>query len=143
SLEKDPFYVQTYFEQSEVSQSCAAELEGEARQAYLSEAVESLETGLARRPREARQWLRLAEINAQLGNAQEAAAAAEEAINRGGDDFSSWRVNFTVAQWFVEEEALADALQFAESALVDAPDEARPQIQQLIDRLQERLESGS
>ena len=65
--------------------------------------------------------------------ADEALAAYDEASNRREEDLEQWRIDFTIADWFLQEEYFDRAQEFGRRALDGAPADVAEQIQQFID----------
>ncbi|HSG17748.1 MAG TPA: hypothetical protein VLE70_15685, partial [Anaerolineae bacterium] len=134
STERDPYYANTLFEQYEILRVCGDRQSEEAdRLLYYERAAESYSEGLRRQPRAAEDWLQLAGLYIVLGQIDEALAAYDEASNRREEDLEQWRIDFTIADWFLQEEYFDRAQEFGRRALDGAPADVAEQIQQFID----------
>ncbi len=135
SITRDPYYTATYFDRAEVYKACAALQAPEDQDDYYARAAESMADALDRNPGSPRHWLQLAEIYIRLGRIDKANSAYEETIKRAGDDMPPWQIDYTMAQWYFEEDDLENAGIFGEKALETAPPDAVPIIQQFLSML--------
>jgi hypothetical protein len=142
SLERDPYYANTYFERGEVYMACASRHTGEGAREYLREAAASVAAGLERQPNQPRRWLLLADLFIRLGDDEQVTIAYDEVIARGGEELPEWRVAFTIAQWYQREGDLAMAGQFARRSLAMAPTEVAAQIEEFVNELSATGSSG-
>ncbi len=132
SVAIDPYYDITYFGRADVYVACAATTDETTRQAYYSQALGSLEEGLALSENNVRAWLQAAQLYQQLGQYEEALAAYEEASGRNQGEIAAWNLDFLVANLYRQMGDTATALAMAEQALAAAPAEVTDQIQQFI-----------
>ncbi len=132
SLDIDPFYASTYFDRADIYQACGDQLTEEGKLTYYEDAAESMKFGLEKQPNQPRRWLQLADIYIKLGRTDMALAAYNEASTRSSDDTPQWQIDYTMAQWFLEEQDLENAQAFGEKALLSAPDDAVSVIQQFL-----------
>ena len=115
--------------------ACAATTDETTRQAYYSQALVSLEEGLALSENNVRAWLQAAQLYQQLGRYDEALAAYEEASSRNQGEIAAWNLDFLVANLYRQVGDAATALALAEQALAVAPSEVTDQIQHFIGEL--------
>ena len=135
SVTVDPYYDISYFGRADVYVACAATTDETTRQAYYSQALVSLEEGLALSENNVRAWLQAAQLYQQLGRYDEALAAYEEASRRNQGEIAAWNLDFLVANLYWQVGDTATALALAEQALAAAPSEVTDQIQQFIGEL--------
>ncbi len=132
SVAIDPYYDITYFGRADVYVACAATTDETTRQVYYSQALGSLEEGLALSEDNVRAWLQAAQLYQQLGQYEEALAAYEEAGSRNQGEIAAWNLDFLVANLYQQLGDTEMALALAEQSLAAAPAEVMDQIQQFI-----------
>jgi tetratricopeptide (TPR) repeat protein len=129
----DPFYTNTLFDMAEVALACGkAETDENQQATYFAAAAEAMTEGLERQPTNVRRQLQLADIYIRLGQYEQALAAYDLAVAENTGAFAEWQMDFTMAQWFSEVGETTRAIEFANSALAEAPPEAAGQIEQFL-----------
>ncbi len=137
SLDIDPYYTDTYFRLADALVSCGNEMEEGERDAMYEDAVGALEEGLAINPNNARAWLRLGQIYQQLTQYDAAVAAFTNVrqYDPQGRVAPTWNINLLIARTLFQKGDLEQAEQVARQTLAAAPEEARPQIEQLLNQI--------
>lgn len=130
----DPYYQETYFRLADLYTRCARELPPAQRDDYLNEAAEYIAAGTELRPNDVRGWLRAAQLYEQLARWDEAVAAYESAraVDPSGATAPVWNVDFRLAQLYAQMGDAETARRLAQQALLAAPPDAAPQIQQFL-----------
>jgi cyclophilin family peptidyl-prolyl cis-trans isomerase/tetratricopeptide (TPR) repeat protein len=137
SLEIDPFYEDTYFRLADTLVNCGNQVAEEERDGLYQDAVSTLEEGLAINDGNARAWLRLGQIYQQLERYDDAVGAFESARAQDpqGRVAPGWNLDLLIARALFESGNTAQAEAMAQQALQTAPEEARPQINQLLSQI--------
>lgn len=137
SLDIDPYYTDTYFRLADALVACGNEMDEAERDAMYGVAVGTLEEGLAINPNNARAWLRLGQIYQQLEQYDAAVTAFGNVrqYDPQGRVAPAWNVNLLIARALFQKGDLAQAETLAQQTLATAPEEAKPQIQQLLNQI--------
>ena len=143
SSEIDPFYVTTRFETGEIQIACANLLGGEQRDAYFEAAIKSFTDGFAiegtgrqkREQSDPRRWFQLAQLYQELDQYDEAISAYNNAIDLENRQVPAWNTLLQMALLYEQKGDIDQALETANAALVQAPDNNQATIQNLISRL--------
>ncbi|HUM70067.1 MAG TPA: peptidylprolyl isomerase, partial [Chloroflexota bacterium] len=139
SLEIDPYYEETYFRLADglLSQICVNEKDEAELDVMYADAVGTLEEGLAINPNNARAWLRLGQIYQQLERYDAAVTAFGNVrqYDPQGRVAPAWNVNLLIARVLFQKGDLAQAETLARQTLATAPEEAKPQIEQLLNQI--------
>jgi tetratricopeptide (TPR) repeat protein len=130
SVEVDPFFPNSYFDRADILIACADQ-EPDRSQDYLRLAATSLEQGLEYRESNASRLGRLAEVYAMIGETEKALTTYEAALASDGQ-VPQWQLDFTLARGFFRSDDLMRAEEFAQSALAQAPDEVKGQIETFL-----------
>jgi tetratricopeptide (TPR) repeat protein len=130
SIEVDPFFPNSYFDRSDILVACADQ-DPENSQEYLSLAATSLEQGLEYREANATRLGRLAEVYAMIGETEKALSTYQQALE-SEDPIPQWQLDFSLARGFFEFGDLRRAEEFAQSALAQAPEEVKGQVETFI-----------
>ncbi len=137
SLAIDPYYNDTYFRLADTLVACGNEKEEAERDAMYEEAVGTIEEGLEINPNNARAWLRLGQIYQQLEQYDEAvnAFSSVRQYDSNGRVAPAWNIDLLIARALFQKGDLAQAETLARQSLETAPEEARPQIEQLLNQI--------
>lgn len=137
SLDIDPYYTDTYFRLADALVACGNEMDEAERDAMYGDAVGTLEEGLDINPNNARAWLRLGQIYQQLERYDEAVTAFSNVrqYDPQGRVAPAWNINLLIARALFQKGDLAQAETLAQQTLATAPEEAKPQIQQLLNQI--------
>ena len=137
SAEIDPYFIDTFFGLSEVYIACADRVEGDDRATLLEKAKETLEEAIALRENDPTTYATVAQQYMRIGLFDDALALYEQIreLDPLGQKIPAWNLDFSLAQAYVQKGDTSTARQFAESALINAPEQYAPQIQQFIDQL--------
>ena len=140
SIEVDPFFEQTFFALADAHITCATRVaadDEESQGEYYTNAAESLEAGLVLNDRNAQVWLRLAQIYQEIDEYTKAIESYEEVKAKDRQErFPDWNIDYLIAQTYQQMDETETAIEVAELALAAAPDEAKGQVQQLLNQLQ-------
>ncbi|VAW37072.1 Peptidyl-prolyl cis-trans isomerase, partial [hydrothermal vent metagenome] len=134
----DPFYSDTFFAWADAAASCATNAEGDEVDAFYAQAAEVLTQGLALQPDNARAWVRAGQMYRQIGEADQAIAAYDQALLVDPDqsEIPIWNIKYLQAQIFRDEGDVAQAETLANEALQNSPAEAQGEIRLFIQQLQ-------
>ncbi len=139
SLKVDPFFAETYFAVTDAFVSCAsAQTDENVQKELYAMAADTLEGGLANKPRNARAWLQLGQIFQRIERFEESLLAFDRARQEdGGSVIPVWNIDFLEASVYRDmgENDMARAL--AEQALIAAPADVSGQIEAFISELDE------
>ncbi|MCP5094652.1 MAG: tetratricopeptide repeat protein, partial [Chloroflexi bacterium] len=137
SISIDPYYGESYFGLGDVYSRCSVGIAEDEQAAYLGEAIEYIEQGLAIQPNNPSVWLRSAQIYENLGLIEEAIAAYQEARTLDVSErlAAGWNLDFKMADLYLRLDDTELAQIMAEQALLTAPAEAQPQIQLFLNEL--------
>lgn len=133
----DPYYVQTHLARADALIVCGDRTEAE-RDEYYRAAANSLDMALQINPGNVRVWIQLAEIHRQLGQFEEAFAAAESA--RAQNDppvIPAAEIDFLAAQIAAGMGNATEARELAERALETAGETTAAQIESFLQQLDE------
>jgi len=131
----DPYYAQTHLARANALVVCGDRSEG-ARDEYYRRAIDSVETALAIAPGNVRAWIQLAQLKWQLGEFEEAFAAAESAMEHNNPPVvSPAEIDFLAARIAVGLGNTSEARQLAERALLAADETMTGQINALLETL--------
>lgn len=136
SIEIDPFFATSYFALADTYLACAANEDGEQRDAYYESAANALQGGLERDESNPRAWAQAGQIYQELNLSTEAISAYEQAmlLNRR-NTVPSWNLDFLLATAYADAGQDDEAEAFATRALGQAPQTAVPQIQTFLRRI--------
>ena len=137
SISIDPFYEETYFSLADAYSRCAVSSVEEGQEEFLNIGLDYVEQGLALDPKNARAWLRAANLYEELELYQDAIDAYEtfQTLDVQQRIAASWRINMKRAELFA---ALGDddqAVQIANETMLTAPADAVPTIQLFLSQL--------
>ena len=136
SVEIDPYYEVSFFGRAEVYIACANEQPEDVQDDYYATAVASLQDGLALAPNNTRAWLQLAQLQQQLENYEDSLVTLEEVRNRNtSGEIPAWNIDYLAALSYRGLDQTDQAIESAQQALLSAPQNATPQIQQLLSEL--------
>jgi tetratricopeptide (TPR) repeat protein len=133
SIAVDPFYVNSYFDKTDIALACANQVAEEEQEPFFETAA-SLEEGLSRRPLDTNRWLQLGLIHRQQENYEEALAVYEQASEVVAPE-NLWGLQFAMAEVYQLMGDTDQARELAQQALATAPPEQAPQIQALLDQV--------
>lgn len=137
SLEIDPYFVDTYYGLAELYMRCAANAEEADAEVMLDKARETLDTAVAERPDNPAVLVSVGQLYTRIGLFADAVAVYERAkeADPTGQVVTSWNLDFLLAQAHAQLGNTQLARNFAESALLTAPEQYTAQIQQLLDQI--------
>jgi len=113
------------------------------QQNQLEEAAEAYRQALELKPNNFQAWRALGSVYAQLGRLEEAVEALQSALHLQPESSDAWDVHRMLAIIYSQLGQNDTALSHAQSALALAPEDQRPQIEALIQQLQQPLPEGT
>ncbi len=137
SAEIDPYFVDTYYGLAEIYMACSANQEEDVQAEMLDRAREAVNTAVAQKPNNPSVLYSAGQLFVRMGLFADALAAYEQAKEADplGNTIPTWNLDFLIAQSHAQLGNVQLARSFAENALIGAPEQYGPQIQQLLDQI--------
>ena len=131
SIRIDPYYSETRTALTQAYSLCAESL-SDAEKASILTAVEG---ALEKAGDDPTLWLQLGRLYQEAGQFDDAVAAYEEARGRANTAVPAWSVNYQLATLYFAQGDVAQAREWAEQALAEAPAESNGEILTFLTQL--------